>query len=106
VLAPEATTRDAFLPERRLMSAVLAFALEEYQKYVAKGWRSHHGFAEVAGWFASDEARWPFSFLSICEALGLDAPSIRAGLRTHHAGAQRVGLRRIRGDLINLNITA
>ncbi len=72
---------DAFLPEKRLMVAVLATAVNEYEKYVdAKDVWGRRRFAEVSEWFASDEASWTFSFVAICDALGLDVSYIRAGL--------------------------
>src|SRR5712692_8065678 len=73
---------DAFLPEKRLMVAVLAVALMDQQKYAATTdvW-GRRRFAKVEHWFMSDDTRWPFSFVNICETVGLDTPSIRAGVR-------------------------
>jgi hypothetical protein len=88
---------DACLPERRLMVAVLALAFTEYQQYAAKGCRNHRGFTDVAAWFASADASWPFSFVALCEALGLNPRSIRAGLRSYHAQARPVVPSAIRG---------
>src|SRR5262249_14598525 len=34
----------------------------------------------LAGWFASTDRRWPYSFENICAALGLDARGIRRRL--------------------------
>ncbi len=85
---------DAFLPAKRLMVAVLERALGEYETYAARtDWRERRQFAEVEAWFASDDTGWPFSFVPICEALGLDVPSVRNGLRLCHAQARRVALR-------------
>ena len=83
---------DAFLPEKRLMVAVLAVALAEYQKYAAATdvWKRRR-FTEVEAWFASEETRWPFSFVAICEALGLDVSSIRAGVRASQGRASLAG---------------
>ena len=76
--------------------AVLERALGEYETYAARtDWRGRRQFAEVEAWFMSDEARWPFSFVAICEALGLDLPSVRAGLRSGHVRARRVALHAI-----------
>ena len=74
---------DAFRAEKRLMGAVLTHALLEYRKYAAAAdpW-SQRRFAEIRVWFAADEADWPFSFVTICEALGLDVSRVRAALRT------------------------
>ena len=90
---------DAFLPAKRLMVAVLERALGEYETYAARtDCRERRQFAEVEAWFASDDTGWPFSFVPICEALGLDVPSVRAGLRLCHAQARRVALRAIGGS--------
>ncbi len=84
---------DAFLPAKRLMVAVLTAAMNEYEHYVAaKNPLGRRRFAEVEGWFASDDTRWPFSFVAICGALDLDVASIRAGLRTCRAQPTRVWL--------------
>src|SRR6266481_5781814 len=80
---------DALQPERRLMVAVLALALSEYQKYAdAKDVWNRHRFAEVEAWFMSDEADRPFSFAAICEALGLDV-SYRAPISSRPGSSPR-----------------
>ena len=85
---------DAFLPAKRLMVTVLQRALGEYETYAGRtDWPERRQFAEVEEWFASDDTGWPFSFVAICEALGLDVPAVRAGLRLCHAQARRVALR-------------
>lgn len=33
---------------------------------------------EARSWIASDDTSWPYSFVSLCDALGLDAEVIRA----------------------------
>lgn len=89
------TNTDAFLPAKRLMAAVLERALDEYETYAARtDSRERRQFAEVEAWFTSDDTRWPFSFVPICEALGLDVSSARAGLRRIcHAQARGMALR-------------
>src|SRR5712692_10634656 len=85
---------DAFLPAKRLMVAVLERTPGEYETCAARtDWRGRRQLAEVEAWFASDDTGWPFSFVAICEALGLDVLSVRAGLRVCHAQARRVALR-------------
>jgi hypothetical protein len=71
----------ALPPERRLMMAVLARALLDLQTHAGTGTRraSRH-LAEVEAWFASDDDVWPFSFVSLCLALDLDADAIRSRL--------------------------
>ncbi len=64
------------------MAAVLAVALLEYQKSVnASDAEGRRRFAEVDAWFKSEDVSWPFSFASICEALGFDPSHFRDGVR-------------------------
>jgi hypothetical protein len=73
---------DASLqPEKRLMLAVLEDAVGTFQKYVnARERTAHRLFEEVEDWFASDDGEWPYSFVNISNALGLDAGYLRSGL--------------------------
>jgi hypothetical protein len=73
---------DASLqPEKRLMLAVLEDAVGTFQKFAhASGRRARRLFAETEEWFGSDDAVWPFSFVSICQALGLEPEYIQRGL--------------------------
>ena len=74
---------DASLqPEKRLMLAVLEDAVGTFQKYVERprADSAQRLFAEVEDWFASDDQDWPYSFVNISHALGLDAAYLRAGL--------------------------
>ena len=72
-------------PERRLMLAVLESAISDW--LVRRGTRvaARHDLRvavdeDLAGWFASTDRRWPYSFENICAALGLDAGGIRRRL--------------------------
>ncbi len=85
-------------PEQQLMLAVLEEAVATFQKNVTAGdGRSRRLFAEAAEWFASDDTGWPFSFVNICHALGLDPDGLRSGLRRwrarHPSGAARIVMR-------------
>ena len=71
----------ALPPERRLMMAVLARALLDLQTHAGTGTlRASRHLAEVEAWFASDDDVWPFSFVSLCLALDLEADAIRSRL--------------------------
>jgi len=74
---------DASLqPEKRLMLAVLEDAVGTFQKYVTSSTRrGQRLFAEAEEWFAAPATEWPFSFESVCQALGLDAGYLGGGLR-------------------------
>src|SRR3954466_16345377 len=74
---------DASLqPEKRLMLAVLEDGVGTFQKYAGvTGRRARRLFAEAEEWFASDDTAWPFTFVSICQSLGLEPEYLRRGLR-------------------------
>jgi hypothetical protein len=75
--------------EKRLMLAVLEDAVGTFQKYVnAKERNGQRLFTEVEDWFAADEVEWPYSFINISQALGLDPEYLRGGLN-HWKDVQR-----------------
>lgn len=68
-------------PEKRLMLAVLEDAVGTFQKYVNA--RERNGlrlFEEVEEWFDSNDQQWPYSFVNVSQALGLDVSYLRRGL--------------------------
>jgi hypothetical protein len=68
-------------PEKRLMLAVLEEAVSTFQNHGLD--ERGHGrrlFADAEAWFASGDTQWAYSFLNICNALGLESSSLRAGL--------------------------
>lgn len=68
-------------PERRLILAVLE-AVDCFQENVLRqGRKQEELFDEAQCWFFDDETEWPFSFLNVCDALGLDANYFRSGLK-------------------------
>lgn len=76
--------------EKKLMLAVLAEAVEIYQKYVFA--RNRHGralFEEAEEWIFNDDDPWTFSFVRICEALNIDAGYLRSGLMKWKARKSR-----------------
>jgi hypothetical protein len=68
-------------PEKRLMLAVLEHAVWQllYRPSDAQ-------IVEAEAWVASEAVDWPFTFLNVCQALGLDAGYIRGGLRRAACG--------------------
>jgi len=67
--------------EEALMLAVLADAIECFQKYVfAEHERGKRSFQEAEDWILETNNDWLFSFCSICEALELDPDYLRQGL--------------------------
>ena len=68
-------------PEKRLMLTVLLDAARTLHKQVrAEHRRGVRPLSEAEKWFAADNTDWPFSFVNICEALGLNASRLRSGL--------------------------
>jgi len=101
--------RRGMRPEHRLMLALLEDAVHAYQTgCAAYGGERRLSFREAAEWFASEDTAWPFSFVTICQHLGIEPDYIRAGLRRwrerHTArlpGAVRAlpfRIRRVRGS--------
>jgi hypothetical protein len=75
--------------ERRLLVAVLEAAIEDYQRTHQSqhaSYRRRH--REVEAWLASNSEQWLFSFVRICDALGLSAAYLRAGLATWAASGK------------------
>ena len=66
--------------ERLLLFAVLADAVECYQKYALDP-RGHETFAETEEWLNSDDRSSLFAFETLCDALGIEAGYLRRGLR-------------------------
>jgi hypothetical protein len=77
---------DGGAPELSLMRAVMEDAVRCYQKQFAPGPRRNARLAqEAARWFFDDDTTWPYSFLNLCYALGLDPGYIRRRLRRWRA---------------------
>jgi hypothetical protein len=102
-------SRTIATPEKRLLLAILEEAIATYHRYVvATGRRGRTIFDDVAAWFASEDHRRLYSFVTICDALGFDAKYLRSGLgpsvaRRHLRGhgperpLRRLPLRRVGG---------
>jgi hypothetical protein len=75
-------------PEKRLMFAVLLDAVISLQR------DNSIGANEAELWIQSDDATTPFSFNSICEALGIEASFLARGLLTWRSnqGPSRFGM--------------
>jgi hypothetical protein len=86
-------------PEKRLLLAVLEEAVGTYQRYafaLRLDRRSRAVLADVEAWFASADSHGLYSFVAICDALGLDATYVRSGLglwADSHRAPEREGYR-------------
>lgn len=71
----------AVYPETALMYAVLEDAFLCFHKQFEADRRFMRRAREAEDWFFSDDSRQPFSFASICNALGLEPQYIRKKLK-------------------------
>jgi hypothetical protein len=73
--------RERLTPQQRLMVAVLESAVYDLQRYRhARRMREKRFFREAYEWFTMQDNIGPFSFIGICQALGLEPDYLRAGL--------------------------
>ena len=69
-------------PERQLLAAVLQDAV----KIIRRGPEYHEDreladtYGDAVAWIMAEGDTWPFCFVALCEALGLDADSVRTRL--------------------------
>lgn len=83
---PDAHARAQAAHRRKRMRAILDDALHVYETYAgARTGRARFLFEDTAAWFASNDRRWPVSFLNVCDALDLDPERVRD--RLHHLAA-------------------
>ena len=71
----------AVCPETALMYAVIEDAFLCFYKPLEPESRFIQRAREAENWFFSDDSRWPFSFMSVCRALGLEPGYIRMKLK-------------------------
>ncbi|MGA2456453.1 MAG: hypothetical protein ABSF85_02585 [Terriglobales bacterium] len=71
--------------ERKLLFAVLEDAIRCYLKHRDgdQACRKDPEFLEAARWLSSDEESGPFSFVTVCEVLGINADRLRTGIHNH-----------------------
>jgi hypothetical protein len=77
----------ALSSEQRLMLAVLADAINVVQEYASSAsLRKRNSFEEAWSWIFAKGATSPLSFDNVCEALEMDADSLRYRLSEVSAG--------------------
>jgi hypothetical protein len=85
-------------PERRLLAAVLGDAMRIIRRgpeYHESPWEPN-AYRDAIAWVAADRDAWPFCFVALCEALGLDACSVRTRLLGQVSGVGHARLARRR----------
>ncbi len=69
-------------PELQLLAAILEDALKVLShcplRHRGRAWRD---FLEARQWLFEDNADWPFSFVNVCDLLGIDPVAVRHRLR-------------------------
>ena len=85
--------RHHYKGEMALMFAVLEDAVRCFTKqFIEKRLRTQRLAEEAEEWVFTDDERWPFSFVNICAALGIDPQYLRqqlAQLRQQHPSPMR-----------------
>jgi hypothetical protein len=78
----ETLRRNAFQdPERALLFAVLEDAVLDFQKYLFSQHETETQlFREAENWIGGDDRAWPFSFVNVCDTLGIHPHYLRKGL--------------------------
>src|ERR1043166_2573296 len=85
--------RHHYKGEMALMFAVLEDAVRCFTKqFIEKRLRTKRLAEEAEEWVFTDDERWPFSFVNICAALGIDPQYLRQRLaqwRQQHPSPMR-----------------
>jgi hypothetical protein len=72
---------SAVTPERALAVSVLWQAVTDLQNCRSARWgKQQRLYREAYQWVASNDREWPYSFVNICEALGLSPQCLRGEL--------------------------
>jgi hypothetical protein len=80
-----------------LLSAILTDAVTCFKTHSqATTPRARRLGQETEEWFFRDDPQWPFSFISICDALNLDPDYIRRGLQQWRKNPARYPTKRTR----------
>lgn len=81
-------------PERRLAAAVLGEVVEDLRRGPGTALASQLAYRDAREWVRDDDETWPYAFVPLCEALGLDVERTREGmLAIQHGGTVSAGLR-------------
>lgn len=81
----------AWTGEQRLMAAVLEDAIDVCCCPGPGHAKGRTLYRQTWNWVNSGDHSWPFSFLRVCEALGLSPSAIRSRLRMRRGGEEGAG---------------
>src|SRR4051812_31433597 len=76
-IAPEGA--QACLPELSLVAAIFGDAVRCARR--AGGSVTHRQSSEAREWIASERRDWPFTFVNVCDFLGIDPKTVRTRLQ-------------------------
>lgn len=90
--AANRSTLGNFLPEKRLMLAVFQDAIQTLRsspRTYKRSWekKREDPRADAEDWIASEDTDWIFSFVSVCENLGLEPAAVRKQLLSEKRAA-------------------
>jgi hypothetical protein len=101
-------------PEVALAKGVLVQARQDLRRFRnAQDGLGREIYADAYGWIASNDLWWPYSFLNVCELLGLTPEALRGELLSNpqpgwayrsRRVAQRISTS-LRGSLANVFVT-
>ena len=75
-------------PERALAVGVLWQAVNDLRTYRSARWgKRQRLYMDAYRWVMSNDRAWPYSFVNICEAVGLSPQFLRAELLNRHKSA-------------------
>lgn len=75
------STQRPLTPEKRLVIAILADALNCIRRYYAtRRRRNLRAGCEAEHWLMSKDRQWPFSFENVCDVLSIDSHVVRSAL--------------------------
>jgi hypothetical protein len=75
-------------PERRLLLGILVDAIVQLDRLAAAPpGRYRQQYREAERWVRSNDRRWPFSFVNVCDALELAYEPLRRALLARAAGS-------------------
>ncbi len=78
-------------PEYLLVVAVLQDAIECVQKHRdAADKKRRQLYVDAVQWIVEDERSWPFSFVNVCELLGLNPEYVRRGILALDGGTAQL----------------
>jgi len=74
-------------PERKLAVAVFSQAANDLRKFRhARRGAGYSLYADARNWITSNDRKWPYSFLNLCDVLHLAADAIRVELLGNTSG--------------------